>query len=642
MWAERMPTLLVVTAAVWSQALAAPALGQASYLSRPIEVRAIDGTTGAAVAGARVRVLAADLPGIHPDEPGDIDFERLDRERARVEPCASTDQLGRASVPRPRAHGVVAVESGSLLGLVVVTWYDLEARDVQLWRDGAATVEVRDAEGRPAEGVPVALRSLVEASGRDLLIAATDASGRAHLPHAQFLRNRARAGSKKPLRWTLVPNLCGGSIEGFRWDEELPEGPVRLQLPATAEVELHVLEADGSPARGEVPVALVAVPRQLSEDYGREDVEKRMRGALLRPRPADTVAGYVVGTARDGRASFPYVAPGCELVYSAQRHGASALVSGRSPGPEKVGERKTFELRLGVRHTTVVARLETADGRPFADRQLLVEQFERAPTGGFHHVPISGSVGPLNGERTMLLCGPRTDARGEFRVELDLTVRYGGAPVLAVQAGIETPGHVACVIPLAHAPKSGLHDVGIARLARAPLIAGGRFVDQGQRPLAGCLILLDEIKAPWRHRTVTDAEGRFELRGVTFEESISLTTLARGRFPGHVSSVEPGRGDHILVGPNGRIVRGRLVPRTPGPLGDWDIRARRALRKEGSFEEIPGELEPDGTFEVMNLDQVEYTILISRGDREAERVLRTVDLKNITAIDLGQIEVGPP
>lgn len=179
-----------------------------------------------------------------------------------------------------------------------------------------------------------------------------------------------------------------------------------------------------------------------------------------------------------------------------------------SLGPIVAGQTRTVVVRLRPPLGFVVGVLVDADGKPAVDTEISV---------AVHFAPT---------EHTTV----RTDAMGRFRAgflphpgrtrTIDVEVGLGGVR----ESWSSGERQDLCATPRARAVLSmpfgsGTRDLGTLVLQPVPAFAGGAFVDEAGRPVAGVEVatsILGVFDSGFRGvsslRATTDADGRFEIR----------------------------------------------------------------------------------------------------------------------------------
>lgn len=583
-----------------------------------IELRVVDGVTGKPVEGAAVRRIDADPskpPGseVLPDEYDLAGLEQAFRVRPVI---ATTDAEGRARLERPASFAQITVEQGGRFGTENLWSAMNDSAEVKLFADPAVKVEVRDAAGRPVEGVSVALLCQEWGYWREVVHAFTGVDGGATLPHAGHAVHSTLAWSKDDVRWSLTIATCLATVVAHEWEGAPPAEPVKLVLPPTGSVDVLLEEADGTPVRAELQVALVAKENPWPRTENQRGPSDVLRGALRPWMGPAGGPGVMTSTALDGRACFEHVGLGVELVAGVIRNASSGVVTAAGRSSEKAGERSTLRFVLGGDAPSFSARVLDSAGQPLRGAEFLLSLFVRPPDAGWGFVNRAHDdvLGPTNLSRFSDLPVVRSDFDGRVRVDFESERALGGKPVLLIERGVGTPEHSVKVLEVAESWKPGAHDLGDVHLEPAPVIVAGRVVDDLDRPVEGAMVSIGEFKAPARITGLTDREGRFALRGVTFQKSIDLSFHKDGHASVWRNNESPGVSELSTVLPVSCEVRGKVRLPTGTTGRDFGLSLVRTDHTgPGEPAGVHGGLEDDGSFNRDGLPAGTYRLSVSRG-----------------------------
>lgn len=303
------------------------------------------------------------------------------------------------------------------------------------------------------------------------------------------------------------------SAEPVRADAELVPAPgtsepVRVERkeppPEVVPVARDVAPPTPPPELGSVVVEVFAADGSYAEDGTRVDLWRgpgrrrtASRGAV---RTADATA-----TVRAGQARFEGVELDRVLELDATRRfeRANATVV----GPRSPGERVNVVLNLVLAGATLVFRAVDPSGQPVVG-------------------PLESELRVWNRRRTSSRPDSRTtDDQGSFEVELEAALLAGERRELVVRAGTladERRERVPVLegrIDLSQSFPPDRIDMGDLVLERAPLVAEGRVVDGGGKPLAGAWVSCRSARAERNEgaplgslgMVATDQHGRFAL-----------------------------------------------------------------------------------------------------------------------------------
>ncbi|MEZ6037527.1 MAG: hypothetical protein R3F29_08605 [Planctomycetota bacterium] len=295
--------------------------------------------------------------------------------------------------------------------------------------DVTFAVMVKDADGEPAQGVPLVL-VLREDRGAALAWAAhvlrtTGDDGLAVWPHAQ---SQARFGwgakAGKPVPWWEIAIAAPGLEAPSLWlqPHTLPAEPPVLQLPPTGHLRVHAT-VGGRPEPDTERMWLTNVG-----DSGRQPLRT----------PVD----------RSGTAEFRHLPLGKQ--FQVGRSNWSFEVD----GPTAPGEWREVTFDLSQRLVLLAGRLLDEQGQPFADSSYWIEWKLDAKPGS------SRMTTTADGRFLATLREP-SDDDAPLQLEQFRLRRIGDD----AQRG-ELPAQMLV---------RGVNDVGDVRLQRPPLVASGRF-----------------------------------------------------------------------------------------------------------------------------------------------------------------------
>jgi hypothetical protein len=179
----------------------------------------------------------------------------------RIGAVSRTGADGKVQLPRIAEQLLVAGRKGGLFGFVALGRRSGDEVQLQLQQDATLTIEVQDADGSPAAGVPLAIHQGAPDKASTILRLATDAQGRAFARHFQLAIDRERPQQFCAAVALLLPQPVAVAFPR----DPLPEEALRLVLPGTGRVELRLIGPAGIPLVAEAALSLMpATPRDLA------------------------------------------------------------------------------------------------------------------------------------------------------------------------------------------------------------------------------------------------------------------------------------------------------------------------------------------------------------------------------------------
>lgn len=336
--------------------------------AQSVSIRVVDAATGAAVQGADVRAVVVEHVEKRRGERTAIqELDLWDAERETTKLRAVSDAEGRATielgtVDDPQTFVLLSATSGALWAGHVVSFEWAKDVKLRLEPDLALEVQVLDATGQPAAGVPVSYTEEPAEeprvpTTRQIAVVTSDARGIARFPHAQdVLRS---VPNWKSLLSAVIPTVEPARIDFDPTQRPLPR--LELRLPPCGSVRIK-FESDFA--------GRVRLRRAKSVTHS--------VGYFWTPFETWRVA------VRNGVALFSYVEPGLALEYKVEppKHPESPEV--RFLGPSAVGEAR--ELTYGKRLPSRGLLVQLVDKRrvPLREREihLVVQSHFRNGIGG--------------------------------------------------------------------------------------------------------------------------------------------------------------------------------------------------------------------------------------------------------------------
>lgn len=576
-----------------------PVREQRSAVERPdappprptLELRVVHGQPAQPVAGAEV--LFALGPADEDSPPTIHGWVREGLVEARIEAIAiraRTDEEGQARVPGPERSAIVVARRGNLWGyrsLEPTTEGPLELR---LHEDHDIEVLVVDPSGRRLADRPVSLRSRQSTWQQDLLLARTDADGRAVLRHAGHRMRTGSQGSGVTWSAALLAAL-EDPVEQTLDPSAPPTQPIRLVAPATGSLEVLVLDRRGVPYTGPVTAGL----RLLGRDSAPAQ-------AWMSPPTRD----LVLPESRGGRVLFEHVEPGRSFEVTVSRRGGSVQHSAEGPGPAAPGERARLEVHIGRTSAVLLGRVLDPEGLPLAGIKL------RSRTD---------TEGELGAEQRSFEIP--TDDQGRFEIDHPLQAEPLGRTSLTVfvpgPAGEE---RLSATRVLPQDLRPGPHDLGDIVLEVPPLLASGVVLDEGGEPVQG-LWVTPALKKSWSrdrpedfhwdetmsHRVRSDEKGAFELRAHVAAQPLRLSARGRGLRGDPVETVVGASGIVLRVTGTGAIEGSVLLdPGIKPSVLSVRAEVQDPPRGEASVWASPTRLAEDGSFRIEDLRPGTYTL----------------------------------
>lgn len=576
----------------------------------------VDGRTNQPVAGAEV--LWLDVPESRVERYYGCDVLRswsarlhpdLDALAASVSRSGNrtvSDAEGRVRLPSVSLPSFLA-RKGALLGCTQTFQAEKGDRSVvRLWPDEEFGVRVLDVSGAPVPDVVVALARHSGTAAADSwhteLRRTTDASGAARLEHARVLMAAPRSSDvSEPVRWRICVEAIPGDTAHCEIDAcDLPEEPITLQLPATGEVELMLLESDGRPAELAMPVELQEFDAAV---WTPEHPPPRIMHPNFSPDP-----GVLQATAVGGRVLFRNIGLDRELIAFAARNEWSRVQTLRIPGPTANGERVRGTLVLGSDSVIFHGQATGMDGDPLGNARLRVDLFCN-PSPERQRVWNAPPDQPWPCRGGSLV----TDSEGHFTIEYSPSDTLQGRPSLLL--GILRPGEVALEtnVDLSEMWQSGRHELGVVQLAEAPLLASGVVVDPQGNPVSGALVSLDSLRGGLQsvEGVATDEQGRFEFRSAEPRKHSRLRVGKPGFETSRTEDRELGHSDwRVELHPTCTIVVQAFLPPGAAPSMCHVSIVRTSASASSWGWSSGGSLDPDGTYRCDDIGPGTYCVRV--------------------------------
>jgi len=374
---------------------------------------------------------------------------------------------------------------------------------IALEPDHHITIQVLDAAGRPAAGVPVGV-ARYDAAGELLQVHENSPLAFTEGPQGlAVIRHEQTWKSKPGTEWRAMILLLQHRHEGVRCEFTAePGNPVVLQLPPCGSVHIR-------------PSAAVAALGDLSWIYLRQqrpprnDRWRHATDALLGARDAE------------GCVHYPFVPLHAEL--RAECRIQANTLSQTIQGPTQEGQVVEVELQIDPAYTHFTGRLLDPQRQPLPSREFSFQlEGDRVHFNGSHEV--------------------QTDANGHFHLLvhglLEQSISYDK---LYVSYRPTDEPHLSANLPGRTVP-AGRTELGDIVLSQPALLVGGQFLVDGKPYLKAMTSLIEFWSKPRPER-----DGHWQTLGTT-----GHLQLPDGRFAiyGHAQGLRcrlllPG-GNHLL------------------------------------------------------------------------------------------------
>lgn len=516
-----------------------------------IEIRILDQATGSPLPGARVVWSDDSIRNRLQTEPtlvGDDEQELWRDTEAlalRFGWQTTSNELGIARVTQTDAT-TVAARHESLYGEGNFSSNLVPPRDgfrLALVPDHTLQVQVLDAAGAPAFGIPIAL-AVHDADGKfqslwdwSALARSRPPLGIARVPHMQ--RTLRYAAEQKVAQWRVRTHLPGFDDAGVIVElTPPPTDPVPLRLPPCGRV-LARLEVPGQTID---PLPTLSLYESFPKGKSRNFQGGR--------------AGLTAKPDADGWARFLHVPLGASFSANGSVFGGS--LSKIFPGPMQVDGEVRVVLSPSDEQILLVGRLLDANRVPLAEQKF--------------RLVLSGSEQGGNNEL-------RTDTAGRFLSIIGR--RSNNNKVDSISAEVRRPDEP----PLfARAPgrelRSGTEDLGDLVLQQDALLVAGQFRIDGKpaklerSPMPRLERFTTNERDPsatatWRRQQGTssfqDATGRFEYRGTLPAGRYRLTLQGWGHLPHDPVEFTIGQQDLVIDLQKGaELAATMLAPKATG------------------------------------------------------------------------------
>lgn len=485
-----------------------------------------------------------------------------------------SDRQGIARVHQTRSTKVVA-RQGNRYGTAQVGRHLLPPRGghrVEIAPDRELRVQVLDATGQPAFGIPVALAAFgADGKFRQMRGWGSQAETKAPDGIAVLRHLQQPDPDSSPaigaITWkvrTFVPGMADPAADVAL--DPPPTEPVVLRLPPTGEIRVRI----EPPESVDAPNRLVSLQRSSKD---------RNHDSNLGWAEENRTLFQPVGT--DGTARFRWVALGS--TYSAILRQPGRHLSETVSGPQAPGAVIEVVLRQSPGQITVAGRLVDEQRAPLAKVSFQLQ---------------------MQGKNLRVDESLRTDADGGFRFLMRRPTGEGRAETIRIQHQPEgQPTQIGTVPP--RTIQATLEDLGDIVVGLEPLVAGGTWSAPGKPrdwvPTVQVQAFLDrQGRGPeWRRTSEPltqhfDTAGAFAIRGQLRPGRYRLSFGSDQHLPLDPIEFRLGQDDLRLEFPGGALLRASvLLPKlayeepfgTLVPLGQtaWTDAIRRRLTATGEL-----------------------------------------------------------
>jgi len=489
-----------------------------------------------------------------------LDHLRLSATRYR------TGADGKVTVPYTMHHATVLAESLDMIGFLNEAVNHISGAVVHIWPVEEFPVLVRDQEGSPVADALVILRRLKDP--KPLAYRRTDRRGMATFDMPSALRMQDAFSTDL----AVDLGLFGGPSQRIDLPFGVaPEAQNILIMPDTGMLQVQITEADGEPLQQMVQLTVDLLDGNADgkaywppSEHWDLPITPEMLPFLL---PVGSFGGSikVAAASSDGL-----------------RHAKAIEML-----PSGVGNTRGIYLRLETDRTQVVFRLRNEAGK--IGKRVLAHL-------GIREAAAAGKVVDLYENRA--------DQEGRITVDLGYD-RLAKSPLfLVVMMPARGKQELRLIeLPLPQPLLPGIHDLGDATLAPAPILLEGDVVDHEGRGVQGAMLELSRQDPTahdgWNRETLwttsTDREGHFRLRGIASGGRFRVKVQASG-FGVIVRKANMGdrRAQFAMV--QDQIIQGQVLADSgilardlrlglsfPLPGGESSSRVRRTVRLEQDF-----------------------------------------------------------
>jgi hypothetical protein len=466
--------------------------------------------------------------------------------------------------------------------------------------------------------------------------------GVARLEHfGAWIRERDFEASSRDSHWFLELGSLHAKLSAVPVDART-RGPVEFVLPPSGELEVEIVDADGTPVTPSEPVAIELASRATrTQSSTNEDGDTLM--LTFAPAPGNASPRSL---AIDGRALFRNLPLSQRFAVFVRRNAVSEACCIECIGPHRAGERSRARIELGHSTVTVSARLITPSGAPLSKACVQVavqhDASKRMPewvrSGSLVSFYQVGLAAPS--PYCSVVSRTTTDGDGWLRVDLDPWTASSGAPYLVVESDTGLPSALGTRIPLARAWHVGATDLGDVALANPGILIAGRVVGSDGAPVSGV-----EFSWQWSWYTpaltaYSDASGIFAMSTSLSCDEVMPLIRRDGYAPVTLRDIASGSAGIEVVLRRAARVRGRLrAPDAAHRLGDDEPRVWLIQNGEceGRWPQcVSARLSTDGSFESESLGPGSWRLTIRQHEETREI---DITAREGETLDVGEIEL---
>jgi hypothetical protein len=538
------------------------------------------------VIGLATSTRMGDFQGAHPDSEGADIEELVDLAGERF----VTDERGEADLPFYGEGMRITARHEDRFTYAWLDGSETQPLRIELFVDRELEIQVVDASGQPAPGVPVAIVLETLRGANELWKGVTEGeAGLAHLRHADVRLSEAYGLGRLAAELDIpTKSPVDVTFEPDPW----PSDPLRIELPETGSVTVRLFDAAAGPYEKRARVNLYVE---------REDGEGAPARRVNFERRTET-----------GVAIFERVGLDTQMRVLARSEDELKPRSDELQGPSRAGEQVELSITFDERYPRVVGRLLEPGGRPLAshpvETRVLTTSVKRR-SGNSHDRVV-------------------TDGEGRFQVVISQALREGGTRTLELRARAAggTSADLSAQLDLSGALPDEDFDVGDVQLEPAPLICAGHVVDDSGAPVAGARVRLDYARMiagangrkDWQRASTatTGPDGAFELRGDVLPAELRVFATKSGWSHSGPSVVAAGSCDLILRLERNGSLAGYLELNRGVPSRMFEVRAAwdrvdaNGERRRGNR---AARSSPDGSFELEAIPpgSVEVSVLFT-------------------------------
>lgn len=457
-----------------------------------------------------------------------------------------TDAQGMTIVPFMDEDGspTVVAMTPTCIGIGRYAGMEHEPIVVHTGPDRAVDVLVVHEDGTPAPGIAVTMMEGWDINRIPPWI--TDANGRVRVSTLLGARDWGK-------RVFHLPGLPGSSRVPF--DAGTAETEVRLVAPATARLRVRVHGLDALPASSQSLLrVLVRVDVSVAGDS----------------RPKHWFNAPLV----NGIALTPRLPLGCRLLLRCHSPlDELEVVEVPVAGPTQRDEVLDLSIPLPPTRELFTVKLVDAAGAPLRNRRIYLPDVERRDSIIINAASATDADGILRGT----LVGWRAPEDGA-EPQHDTEDRDERCATVAAAHGPDPQGLVG-KFRQPNPLKRGVNDLGTVSLFTRAVLVGGVVLDERRIPVARALVNgvlswrnddREETRSSWS--AVSDADGRFTMRGNAQGDRMRLTCSRDMFFPSQQIDVPVGTDDAEVFLTRGGALEGRVV--LPAGLSTYSLRVR--------------------------------------------------------------------